>query len=270
MDAYVLLLTDSRGRGLEDTLRQGGALPDKTIVEARSKGGATLQDLFRDLRHTTRAAIRKHLGHKIVVVLSGGICNLTTKSGGRGDTQIHYKRDENSLQNIRKTLDEILQYTKERGYYLVVTTILPASLSLSAEFNVANGRLRASKLNEEELAEQQQLLEKDISDLNTHIAERCKDENTIYVNLTNDIQTVTTRTLGRRKKYKKKISKIHYEKLYDGVHPNDDLKSKLFMRILKACSYLLTPQLKESGNSTEDTQSEPETWDHKRRKTSDK
>lgn len=267
MEAYVLITTDSRGRGLDSNLRQGGTLPDKTIIDSHSKGGATLEDLFKDLRRTTREAVRKHPGHKVVIILSGGICNLTTKSGGRHDTQVHYNHDESSLGNIRKTLDEIWAYSNERGYYLIVTSILPVSLKISTEFQIKTGRLRTSRYTEEELAEQQGALDQDILDLNNHIAQKCKRENAVFVNLSNDLQTISTKTLGKRKKYKKKITKIHYEKLFDGVHPDDELKANLFARISKACRYLLIPPPKEAGNSTEDTQSEPETWDHKRRKT---
>lgn len=273
MRPYILVLTDSRGRDLEAFLRlHTPPIPAESILSVHVKLGATLEDLFVILRRETRT-IEARVGIcKIVVVLSAGICNLTTKTGNKRarNLQISYSSTPAKINSIRSTLDEIRTYCRDRGYAIVITTILLADLIGALDFNIRKRSLLPAKqtVTRSILTQQQAQLLADIKDLNLYIQHKFEPPLNLVVNSTKTLQRLATVTTTRRdepdsqgKKKGKKVKPLKYKyedltQLTDGVHPSERVKTSLFKKIRDALIFSLVR--KPDTSRAENSQSEEE------------
>lgn len=119
--------TDSRGGGLDRVLQASDTLAGVEI-SVETLPGATYDSLFRRLR---RDALEARAEDKILVVIAGGICSLTTRSAATEDApaRMSYRSSLHKNEQIKEDIQNIIRHTKQRNLDLVITTIPPASLA---------------------------------------------------------------------------------------------------------------------------------------------
>lgn len=263
--ASIICISDSRGRGTCKYLREKGDLPQNTHVSEASVGGADFHALFREIRHRTRDITKKYPSNQITIILQGGICHLTTKARNTGE--IYYDPPARVIQEIKETITTIINYTKERQYKLVIATIIPANLQASFNFLQNKKRTITSRYTDNQRGEQQQKLEKDITEINNFIEEVCKKDNVTKLNFYKQV----TKTSKKKRKREQDKTKTHYTDLYDGVHPNSQLKETLLNKIKGACKYIRSKeQEQQEEGSSQDSEPDNRKWDFKRRRTESK
>ena len=254
----VVTLSDSRGRGLSEYLRTTKELPEGTIYRDSAIGGATLDRLFKELRTHTRDLSRRHPTRRIIVTLNGGLCNLTRKTRGRGKEEVLYSPTDPALvvNSVQQTIDDIIEYTNARGYYLIIATILPVSLSASRDHLISNRRLHRPTITDVELQRQQADLDRDVQLINSHIENSAVKGLSSYVNFHRQLEQISLR--GPKSKKTRRIT-IRYDRLADGIHPAEALQTRLNKKLLNAVlRHLATERRHPELDTTQSEDTDPE------------
>ena len=260
MPAAVVVVADSRGRGIGKHLRQSTRLPEDTKIHTAELSGATIETLHRNIRHLTREVTSKYPGYRVIVTLLGGICNFTTRSSA-GEVLYSHPAD---LDTLKRAIDDIIVYCKDRGYYLIVSNIIPACLTSARKYRRTQGTVTPAVL---EL--QQKQLETDINTLNKYISETTTRQKIGLINSQKEIETPTRKRKGRSALDKKTTITIrHYSGLHDGVHFNPDLKNRIFNRVEAAIKYQLAPRAEPEAPT--ESEEEETNWNFKRTRSSRK
>jgi hypothetical protein len=308
MQNRVIILADSRGRGVTSRVRYNALLPPETQIQGTYIGGATLQTLIAQLHRRTN-----NCTDQPVVVIIGGICNYTTKERTHRGAQVCYYRNPQRLQQTKELYEQLIQLADSRGLHLILTTIPAASLLDATLYDLEFSRLAASKFTESELTEQQISLEEDLKQINKYIVQRAQELNLLHIRLNSALERVSYKLQGKSRGTVKGHLRHCYKCLYDGIHPDDttkikwaDLITKYIVKALspapvqslvaiekvvdreyqnqrdeEACVYNenwdyigyhnTEPSSQVTVNpeeiTTEESQSEEEGWNHKRRKT---
>lgn len=268
MPAHIVFLSDSRGGGLANFLRTIDGVPPSTTVDVKVIPGATTSKLLSVLRAKSSNINRCFPTHRIIIVLLGGICDFTSKINTRGNEQIVYNPKECPVEGFKGTHSTIIDHCKNRGYFLLTSTIYPADLIKSNQFLIDKGRQSHSTFSQNELGLQQLQLEKDLALTNDFITEKARADSRIFVNLNKYLLSQSKVRSGRSRNKFRKIIKLNYTPLYDGIHPDRSLKEKLFTAIAKSCVLYITPEGKSAPpkkQEADDSQSDQEnSWDFKR------
>ena len=130
------------------------------------------------------------------MLLQGSICSLTEKIRTRTCEEIIYEASDSKINEVKDILRDIKDYCKQRGYYLLITTILPVSLRKTEEHYSSKGKRSSGKFDREEKAEQQVKLEEDIKDLNEYIVNLFHDNTSSVVNVNRLIESRSIKKLG--------------------------------------------------------------------------
>lgn len=288
MRTRIIPLSDSRGGGLTSCLHASQEINRRADINGRSLSGATLETLLGELKERKE----RYRGDRIIALIYGGICNLTSRQGNkyRKNLQVFYNRNQENLNQIKATIRRFIQIAKSPKFELVLSTIIPANLSKANKNFVKEQKLIETKYRytEPQLESQQNQLEEDTVAINEYIIQECKKNNITFFNPIKAVQRSSIK--GDKRKKRKRSDKFTYERLWDGVHPNEELKKELFNKILNLFTQktigLRTPTPPKPGKtrressstkkkvelstpvdqSTEDTQSEDETLAFKRRK----
>ena len=263
---YIITISDSRGRGLGKFLRESPLIPKNTTVKESAMPGADIYAIRKEVERQTRNAEKYHPTKRIIVVVSGGICSLTTKHSRRGQREISYDAEAQRTNSIKENLNKIWSHCKERGYYLIVTTIYPASLKAFAQLSTEKGDLRQSKYTEAQTELQQKKLEQDLQVLNTYIAEKASEEGTPVIKTHKKFVKIAIK--NRKNRRKRIVTTPNYKNLVDGVHANDFVKNQIFKKIASACRRTIDPTDQQPDTDT-NSDSNEQNWNFKRRKTSD-
>ena len=98
--------------------------------------GTPLEELnfviyFKSLKKEARRENFYYPNNQIIILLSGGICNITSKE--RGQVIFNETVETDKFQNIKEVLDNIWQYCEENNFTLVLTNILPVCLIRSTQ-----------------------------------------------------------------------------------------------------------------------------------------
>lgn len=129
-------------------------LPTDILVEdtSRSSGGAKLENIFEQFRITTRHLSSTYPPYKILVLVVGGICNLTHIERTQYGRQIIFKITEFGIkiQNIKTQVQAIANFCIDRHVKLVICTITPVDLKDAREHYIKTSKLRRPKTKEEE------------------------------------------------------------------------------------------------------------------------
>ena len=245
----ILILTDSRGRGLENFTED---ILKNCDIEVVLQPGAKIEQLFQ------KAKNRQQQSSYDCILVQAGICNFTTKTYERGLYFLKYYRD-----NQTNSVIEYIEQARGDLSNLLIATIAPASLK--RYFVHSNGHEPEGR-QITDLANQQQDLLDDLEIVNNHITKL-----NIELGLrTVDLHRQVFGTSLRRKK-SRRPAKFQDTHLVDGVHPDEALKAKWNRRIcysiLSQLRQLVEIQQEEKNQGTEGssrTDSETETWNFKR------
>lgn len=264
--SVIISVSDSRGRGFKAYVDQNKLINKDSRIIEKAIGGADIDRLFREIRQITRSINKEYPTHRVIVILQGGICSLTTKETRRGHEEITYTSSKDKVKSVKETIQEITKYCEERGYYLIISTILPVSLLKAETFFKDRRRLRESRLTPQEKDAQQQALDADVTDINDYIKKTTKNcINSTSVNITKCYERRSLKKKGK-KRAAKLIVKFDFSFMGDGVHINTEDKHSAFNKITKALAFL-TQSSKKPESDSQDTQSEDEhNWDFKRQK----
>ena len=194
----IHILTDSRGAGLQRLLSQEDCELDFQVTV---KSGATFQQLA-DLAKRNK----DNFAYQIV---AGGICSLTLKTG----KYIHYTRNITKLTKLKANISDTLATL---GTRVTIATVPQAHL---AKYNSHHSHPDREEISlQAGQADQQQLLNEDLRELNTYIEEKNALLGSPQVHLE---KASCANSVERRGKNKTKRD-IHrgftYTRLYDGVH----------------------------------------------------
>ena len=128
MSVCILIIADSRGRGTKEHLQNSGHFPVETIYDESILPGANITKLFAKLRRLTRVYSSRFPTHRMIIFFGGGICDLTKRTHEHNQTQIYYQPRSGIVEQTKLKLKEVWDYTNERGYFLILSTIYPVSL----------------------------------------------------------------------------------------------------------------------------------------------
>ena len=250
----VLILTDSRGVGIDLLAYQKAEL--RTVkFEFRIWRGASFKNFKDFLEEEPRQEY--HL-----IIICGGICDFTRKETVTvGEVRLKtltYKEHYNSVEIIISRLSSIRRLLRDK---VIFATIPPASILKYV------GTVNKSPVPEHMLAtlqvDQDRLIQ-DIRLVNDWIISDSKEVRLPLIDWHRPVFPSKTkkRTASRTPKRLDKFVDIH---LTDGVHPDEWLKAKWHNRALDIILPLLHNQL---DTSTTQSESEDDSWNFKRRKTS--
>ena len=239
-ESKILVITDSRGKGLEELLETH---TDPTLAinwTVRVYPGATISAIHRRLN-------RLHSKYEAIIVIAG-ICNFTSRIKTRSTIHIEYtesKKDETQIQ-----IDALLDTFKEKVH---LATITPADLFLQ-KFP-----------NENTTTDAQKNLENDIKEVNNHIIGRNIHRDLPTVDLADNSMTSSIKKQGSKKKRISKFCnsglKFTNPKHTDGVHPNPALKEDWVKYIIKLAPHIIRRTSEVGATAQEDPTSSEEDQD---------
>ena len=219
----VLIVSDSRGRGIDNYIERQET-PEGLRFFYIIEGGLELGKIADKIN-------QQHRYRKIeYTVVIGGICSLTEKLFVKGKSKVHYPIQDRT--NKKDEVIRIIQTLKERlKDKLNICTIIPASLS---KYYKTRNKVRANDTNKiPDFNEEQQALIEDIDEINNHIKSLNISTNTPNIDFArrlykSSLKCKRTGDKGRRKR----VSEFCDTKLYDGVHLDEENKTKFFEIVL--------------------------------------
>ena len=232
----VLILTDSRGTGIQDYLlnaKLDQGLNWSISYNIITKPGATLDCLAAKL-----VQINSRNQYHFCLLLAG-ICSLTQKARYNGLKCIDYQDREGKVELIITTIKDLIA---RFGKTFNIATITPAALE--KHFRYWHPRSKPPA----ELAHQQIELLTDIEHLNSVIVDLNIERREPTINLARQSQSNSKR--GNRRK-----SKFNPKNLEDGIHPNEHLQTVWFNLIAKYIEQKLREYV-ESESETLESESE--------------
>lgn len=209
MSLALIVLGDSRGRGVSEYIRQN--IPQLAVFD-RVSPGANYNTLLSKVRPDVER-LRKYY-KKIIVLLLAGICNFTTKKLKK---EIVYYR-QGKLEVAKCSLDEFWQFSIENEIHLITSTIIPVELQ------------KANRLiKNRDYSEQQNQLNRDIDEINKYILGNIEVGSVI--NLYKLATKISIKRFGKYRQKRRKFRKLNKNLLIDGVHPSYSLKTKINEKI---------------------------------------
>ena len=264
-------MSDSRGRGLAERLRDSG-LPDNPVIEEITRGGADIDKLLSHLQKSIERQSRDLICYRrTIVVVLGGICNLTYRHKEQHNNYISYQPASpvQAKQSLSDQYSCLREFCKSEKLEILLTTVYPAALKCAAQSFINQGKLSSLPFDDEEFQQQQKALEDDIEEINNALLDTAKQEGRQIINLQKLLISTSVKKRGRNRKIKK-VSRYNYNHLPDGVHADHHLQTKIFTKIKNHLEYTLSKNQQltlEENTSSQDSQEESqEEWDYKRRK----
>ena len=229
--AYMLVLSDSRGSGLDSFVEETNIVPVDFKTKIIVIPGATIDTLASELISNSQKIMTNHKFTKLVVILYGGICDMTTLRRTPGNEQVSYVPNDSTLTQIKSAIDKVIKYTMDHDISLVLSTIMPVDLIKSKDYKMRTGKLFISSYTDEDLLAQQEHLIADLKNVNDYIISQAITKNITYVNVAREIEKVSIKKKGGKK--------IHnnFVHLFDGVHSDDTLKKKIFNKLINSLKY---------------------------------
>ena len=263
-----LICTDSRGRGIENTVNNDSILQSlpadyrhraqvNTVFIVRP--GAKIDDLLWDVENHPK----KHSFDFIIII--AGICNLTVRNIAKGIKTLRYNNRAFAT-NTKTTIGNSLESFRNKIHF---ATITPASLGKF--FNTNNQNKQDPPSGTDSLAVQQANLTEDCCDINRLIVEKNIERGCPTLRWAGQCMKSTKRRDKRTKRLRKPVYKFIDRNLPDGVHPDNELKTTWFSLTAKFIAELVRREITPCDssppeNSETDLESDRE-YDFKRRKT---
>ena len=196
----VLVITDSRGKGLEELLFKKYKHTPEINVTVRTYGGATLDSMKRKLDRLRRK-------YDLTIVISG-ICNFTKRELVKNRKVLSYNNGNDKVEHVSKLIKEIVHKD------CIIATIAPASLRKYAETVNLSGAIPQQE-------EEQKNLLKDLETVNKEIKQTCADREAQFLNLA---KTVFQTAKKKRGKTTRTVQQFKANRLPDGIHLSQDLR----------------------------------------------
>lgn len=260
---HILIGTDSRGKYLQEYVEQYDPFPATWSTHVEIYPGKTISEICYNLINKIKV-LPVEENSNIVVMIAGGICNLTTKtnipSGGyilNYDFKPRSEKVENLQTELKKTVIEFQDY----NVILKFATIPPVSLFKKNErFSAFLSSFSQAQINDE-----QKILEEDVMNVNSFISSINEMNSTRTVRWDKDIIKIHMKRRGTHKTLKKN-SKFIYKDLYDGVHPYMELAYKWYFALCKSILNDIKdmPSQHLDVEEEEDDEEDMESWDFKR------
>ena len=209
----VLIITDSRGKGITDEINSRPSLASVKF-DIKILPGVKLNDITQKIR--TYSIYQKY----DLIVVVAGICELTVKEVNQGLQILTYPGSD-----IHEIITKLNALRDTYGSNLILATITPASLKKYFEHRNPTKQFPVER--EEELKSQQKALIEDIKEINSRIKESNAEANVTNIDLANLTQSRAIKyKFGRRHR----TTKFTDKDLYDGVHSNSVLRKKWHKR----------------------------------------
>ena len=211
MPIAVLVLGDSRGRGISGYLKQH--LNDSHVYSKISPG-VNYRGILENLEFFARK-LRKQYS-KVIAIVIAGICNFTEK---KVNGEIQYT-SSNKVEQAKQQLNNIWDYAQASDIHVVITTIIPADLQKANKY-----------INKERYTEPQISLNSDIEEINQFIlgSTRCGS----VLNLFREASLTSVKRFGKYRQKIRKFRKLHKTLLSDGVHPTKILQDRINIKVLE-------------------------------------
>jgi hypothetical protein len=234
MRTLVAVLSDSRGRELITHIKS--TLPRNIITKGFSIPGGRIGKLLLHAKRTIKRFRRDFPApNKIVLVIAGGLCDLTAKNHSSGE--ISYPTTENKADRLIENLQAVKRYCAREGIKLILSTIIPADIPEANRIRAEQGIIKNPSFCYEELQFQQSILEKDIDKVNESILQSGYNGEhrtvNIYHNFTKHCNYDTVN--GRR--VKRPRDNPDFRRLCDGVHFVEKLQEIFHKKIATALRY---------------------------------
>ena len=209
----VLVVTDSRGRGLSQLIRQERRFDFWNIKVAYLPSSSLEKLAVEAIQEEARI-------HYDRIIIFGGICSLTEKVTIGRERRLHYTLDNNRELKVRGVIDTITDIYSRFPGKVSVCTIPPASLI--KYYTVYNpGKELPIRLEEE----QDQLIE-DIEYINNVIRDQNKSAEQKTINTASRVYKHSIKRY-RNQNRTRRVSRFTDKDLPDGVHCTEKVKKEI-------------------------------------------
>ena len=237
-DGIILVLTDSRGRGLEKLCSHSEF--DSLDVIVKVLPGKDLPSIAK----IANELISKFSTTNYYCVISAGICGLTVKAPCEGHRSLRYPTDtrEEKIITNKTVINELFS---KFGARVNITTIVPASLG--KYFATYNPNVKIPEcLQNEQLA-----LEEDINKLNDIIVASNKERGVTTISICKKFQSISKKKNRRTNTgTQRRVSEFKDNQLVDGVHYTEHMKTVCFTSILNTAKWDLQSLTSQSASTT--------------------
>ena len=196
-----------------------------------------------------------------LIIIQAGICDFTRRNKFHGTKILNYEQN-NQVSHVLKSLKHLRDKLGDKAN---VATIIPASLIKYINFHKRNAESPQHII--ESAQKQGDDLLKDIQEVNKDIIEWNKEHNIKTIDLHSRVYSSSVKRRKNKKKLKRTV-KFQDKQLFDGVHPDQKLSTKLHQRTWDIIEQTLIKKLPDVAleDSDSESQSEEESWDFKRPK----
>lgn len=202
-------MADSRGRGLEALLNKDGSWAS---YEVAVSSGASIGRL----RGLLKRKLRYNMCYNLVIIF-GGICSIT---------EITYIPDRAAILKSENESDILQCYKGECDFKQISDTYqIPILLAPVIGMDL----LAYAGFRDTKLYEMQPILDRSVVQINRFINEE---------NEKNGLPTPNTSSCIHRCRGRNKGYRTHYNKLYDGCHPTEEVQHS-WTEAIKACCKLI-------------------------------
>ena len=261
MEGKILFVSDSRGRDIDAYLNY-----DEKF-ECNVARGATMRKASDIAMRMQR---KKPKVTYDLTVISAGICNLTKRTTTRGTVKISYTTNKEEREAKLNDITHCINRLRNLSLTPVsFCTIIPASIKKHNNLD-----------NETSAEQQQQALLEDIRVINSFIKQNNREANIKTIDWARfALKHSKKRRRTGDKSICRRTTSFTDENLEDGVHFNDTLKQKCFTTTHQVALDIVR-KLHSNATETEESTAEtgdpntsqesiqPDSWDHKRARTS--
>ena len=246
----ILIVMDSRGRGLDQFIWENYPNMDITTV---IKPGYTMERLACETRQLVR-----HKGQVFdIICFAGGINNLTSKINQQNGFELFYMHSNTKVSSLKDCFSS-LHHEFSSSFCVKFATIAPASLVKSREYAATLGV--NSTVSKDAVLKMQKDLEEAVEDVNNTITEINLNANMRTIFLDRDLSVCHRKRKGKKRALHT-IRSYVYGQLYDGLHPNHDLRNKWFNIIVTSS----IKDVEDPLSAIKPPQTVCDHWDFKRR-----
>ena len=253
----VIVITDSRGKGIEEYIKANDLEDDFAIVTKVIRGC----DVSR-AAHLARSLISSYQHRNYYCMIFLGICSLTELSRTKRSRSIRYP-DQTRDSKVQCIIDDLKGLKAEFGDRINYPTIIPASLTKFYSFS------NPGKSIPSDLSQEQNALLEDLNTINSWIKDmNLKSSITSTVNLSARFFSKSIKKNRKTKSgAKRRVEKFNDNQLYDGLHLNDGIRSTCFELLFEGARrdlFRLNVSNSHSAQETSSEESTSEDWDFKR------
>ena len=150
-ERHVIIVTDSRCRGLEDYLLQNH-IPGSSTTTVKVLPGGTLLSCFHQLKSSVSEISNSHLPDlPFSLIISAGICDFTTKVKNGPVSELSYPASK--VDSVVSNLDYISAFASSKLQTPIhFTTIPPADMFRYRAHQFRHQRHREPLISDEETA----------------------------------------------------------------------------------------------------------------------